>query len=243
MDKPPIVILSRERATIGTTWKLFPNAIVAVNKHEEKDYRDAGVENELWLHDEYKSATVRNYILDRVRLGNPVILMDDDIKSVGRFYVNAHGKCRSSKMYSEEFYKKLCDGFILAEGNDYHLFGVAPTTNPLNFKPNGATKTNVFINGPLMCIRVTDKRFDPEMPVKCDYDFTVQHIAAGLGVFRLDRYWQDNDFDKMTGGRSCYKKDSDKAVSFHYLMEKWPGYFRENPRRQYEVIIRRQKKK
>jgi hypothetical protein len=237
MGEPKIVILSRERQEIGTTWGLFPEAILTVHEDEKQAYLDAGIENEIWTHTENRSPAIRNHILERTGLGNRVVIMDDDIRGVGRFVMKS-GKPRSEKLSADEFKKLLFAGFDLAEKHGYHLFGVAPTTNPLNFVPKRSLKTSVFINGPMMCVVVTELRFDAEMPVKCDYDFTVQHIDAGKGVFRMDNLWQDNDFDKMGGGRACYKKEGDAEISFNTLMDRWPRYFRKNPKRPFEVILK-----
>lgn len=240
MGKHPIVvILTRERATIGVTWKLFPNAILVMNKGEAQTYRDAGHTGEFWLHDQFTSVGVRNYVLDRVPEGTELVMLDDDIKAIGRFLPNAKGpgKHASEKMTGNSFLEALMHGFHMARESRRHLFGVAPTTNALFFNPAMAVRTDAFVNGPMMCIRTTGLRFDPELRVKCDYDFTAQHIASGRGVFRLDYLWQQNDFDKMPGGRSCYKAEGDKSHSVAYLLNKWPQYFRMNPKRENEVIM------
>lgn len=243
MDKPTIVILSRERSEIGTTWRIFPNAIIALNAAEEDVYRGAGLDNEFWLHDQNTSVGVRNYVLDRAGPGAEIIMLDDDISKVGEFVALGPKKNKLVELEGAAFYERLCRGFDLARKNNYHLFGVAPTPNPLYFNPAKPVKTSVFVNGPMMCVRVTDLRFDPACVVKCDYDFTIQHIHSGRGSFRLEKLWQENDFDTLPGGRSCYKTDKDRALSFHYLTGKWPSYLRPNPNRRYEVIIKKPKRK
>lgn len=237
-EHPLVVILSRERQTIGTTWKIFPGATLIVHESEVEAYRAAGLENEIWTHTKDRSPAIRNEILNRVGAGNEVVIMDDDIKSVGRFDAVSMGKFRAAKMSGDDFLDELANGFAIARKNDYHLFGVAPTSNCLNYNPLKKIKTGVFINGPMMCIRVTEGiRFDEKIPLKCDYEFTARTMSAKAGVFRLDYLWQDNDFDKLPGGRSCYKRPEDAEVSFYTLMDRYPRYFRENPRRRWEVIL------
>jgi hypothetical protein len=233
-----VVIPTRSRAGIGTTWKLFPNAILAVRNDEEKIYREAGLLNEFWLHDENTSARTRNFILDRVGAGGEVVICDDDIRGAGEFFEKTPGRYASRKLDPVDFLRKLRMALDMAKIRRAHLIGVAPTTNPLIYNPRRLVHPNVFINGPLMGIRVTNLRFDTDLPVKCDYDFTVQHIASRRGVLRFDGLWQDNDFDTLPGGRSCYKKEGDKEASFRRLLQKWPGFFRPNTKRQWELILK-----
>lgn len=237
MADPTIVILTRERAAIGTTWNLFPQAILVLNRAEEEAYRAAGHAGPMWLHDETTSVGVRNHVLERVPEGTELVMLDDDIKALGRFTVRGPGKYAATKMDGAAFLAELFKGFEMARQSRRHLFGVAPTTNPLHFNPQKQVRTDVFVNGPMMCIRTTKHRFDPMLRVKCDYDFTAQHIASGAGVFRLDYLWQNNDFDTLPGGRSCYKDPRDKAESCDYLLAKWPEYFRPNPKREHELIM------
>lgn len=237
-NHPPVVILSRERATIGTTWRLFPEATLIVHESELATYRAAGHTGPIWTHTKDRSPAIRNVILDRIGAGNEVVIMDDDIKAVGHFETVAPGRYRAAKLPGAAFLDELATGFALARKHGYHLFGVAPTTNCMNYTPQRTLKTGVFINGPLMCIRVRpDLRFDEALPLKCDYEFTAQTMAAKAGVFRMDHLWQDNDFDSLPGGRACYKRPEDAEHSFHVLLDRYPRYFRPNPRRQWEVIL------
>lgn len=238
MASPLVVVPTRGRADIGTTWKILPGVILAVRQDEEQAYRSAGITNKFWLHSEDTSARTRNFILDRVGQGNEVFIADDDIRAVGEFYEKAPGRYGARKLDGDEFLRRIEIAMNLARLRRVHLIGVAPTTNPFNYNPKNLVHSNVFINGPLMGIRVTNLRFDTGLPVKCDYDFTVQHIASRRGVLRFDGLWQDNDFDTLSGGRCCYKKEGDKEISFRWLMGKWPGFFRANPKRPWELILK-----
>lgn len=239
MSRPAIVIQSRERSAIGTTWQWAPaNAIIALHRDEAPVYRAAGIENELWEHGLDFLVDIRNWILEKVGAGNEVVLLDDDITKVGRFAVGkAVGKYRLEQMDGQSWIDSLEEGFATARQYRYHLFGVSPTTNPLMFNPERAWNVNTFVNGPCMCVIVTDVRFDRELRVKNDYGFTAEHVRRGLGTFRLNYLWQMNDFDKLPGGRSVYKKPSDAAASAEYLLAKYPDMFRRHPRRAGQVIM------
>lgn len=240
LSKIPIVIPTRGRAKTGTTWNLFPEAILFMHKEEKATYRDAGIENKIITHKCKTSSTARNFILEYFDKGDRIIMMDDDVKKVGRFLVRRN-KTIAEPMTGTEFYKHLVNGFELAKKHGAGLFGVAPTTNTLNF--HNMTSVATFVNGPCMGIVVSKLRFDEECMNKSDYDFTLQHIKAGQLTFRLDYLWQKNDYNKMDGGTRFYRTKKKEEKTYYYLLGKWPGYLFPNPKRELEFILRIKKTK
>lgn len=233
--KIPIVIPTRGRAKIGTTWNIFPNAILFMHKGEVSTYRDAGVENEIITHRCDTSSTARNFILDYFGKGERIIMMDDDIKKVGRFKI-VNRKTVAESLTGTEFYKHLLNGFDLCSKSGAKFFGVAPTTNTLNFRV--PTSVATFVNGPCMGIEITKLRFDEKCMNKSDYDFTLQHLKSGLLTFRLDYLWQKNDYNKLDGGTRAYRTKKREEETYYYLLGKWPGYLVPNPKRPLEFILR-----
>jgi len=244
-NKPEIVIVSREREVIGNTWNIFPEARLSVNAREVENYKNEGIclDKKYILHDKLSCDEAKNATIDAYEDGSEIIMLDDDITKVGKFVPTGVNKNKPQKLTGEEFYKELCRGFNIARKNNYHMFGVAPTQNPLCFNNKNKIKTDVFINGPLTSLITTKLRLDLHIRLKSDYEFTAQHIHNKMGVFRLDYLWVDNDYDKLEGGRSCHKSPDDQKHSFNYIMNKWPQYFRENPKRPFEVILSNKRKK
>jgi hypothetical protein len=238
--KPIVVIMSRNRSTIGMTWKWAPkDTLIALHRSEEQTYRDAGIENEFWLHDETNSVAVRNFLLDKAGKGAHLITLDDDIKKIGRFIVNGtNGKVMTVSMNGADWLGIIKSNFDRAVKNKYHLFGVAPTRNPLAYNPKKPISTNVFIGGPCSCLVVTNVRYDTNCKVKCDYELAAQHVTKGLGVFRLNYFWYDADFGTLPGGRTDYRREEDAKESFNYLLNKYPDIFRPNYKRKYEIIMK-----
>lgn len=234
-NKIPIVIPTRGRAKIGTTWDLFPEAILFMHKNEKQTYRDAGIKNEIITHKCMSSSTARNFILDYFDVNDKIIMMDDDIKKVGRFLI-FNNKTKAESLTGTEFYRHLVNGFNIAEKHNAFLFGVAPTTNTLNFR--NQTSVATFVNGPCMGIVVSKLRFDEKCMNKGDYDFTLQHIKKGKLTFRLDYLWQKNDYNKLDGGTRFYRTKKKEAETYYYLLGKWAGYLLPNPKRELEFILR-----
>ena len=237
-NNPIVIIPTRGRAKTGITWKNAPeDTILAINNQEIKEYRAAGIKNEIWGHDCFCSVDVRNFILNKAGIGKSVLMLDDDISSVGRFIV-VNGKNKSVKMELKDWIKEVLSLFDVSLKNKAHFFGVAPTSNPLCFNGKKPFSKNVFINGACMGIISSGAMFDKFCKVKCDYEFTAQHIVSGLGVFRANYLWQINDFDKMPGGRQSYSAgEKDRESSYRYLLAKYPNLFRPNPKRKWEIIL------
>lgn len=234
---PKYVILSRGRAQIGTTWNIFQNAVVFINRDERSIY-EKHVHNPIICHEKIckTSSEARNSILDYYGNGTEIMMLDDDIRQLGRFTLEG-GKPKSVKLSPSDFLPHLENGFTLLRQNNQTLFGVAPNNNPLNFQAS-QVKRNVFINGPMMGMVVSNIRFDTHCVNKSDYDFTLQHIAAGLGVFRLDYLWQQNDYNKMEGGTRAYRTREGEQKTYEYLLRKWPLNLKPNPKRELEFILR-----
>lgn len=242
MNKTFIVVMSRGRSKTGFTFKHFKDLeheiILVVNRNEVNDYRQAGITNLVWEHDLNFIPSIRNFILEKVGIGNNVIVMDDDIRSFGKFIPSGKKNLKLQISFNN-FLTILKNGFINLPSS-VKFFGVSPTTNPLNYNPKKPISKNVFILGSVQCIRVTEGLiYDEALPLKADYAFTAENIKQGFTVARFNYLYADNDFDKLPGGRQCYSKgESDKMLSFEYLLRKYPDYFKPNPNRKYELIMR-----
>ncbi|ROL60063.1 hypothetical protein D9V86_09840, partial [Bacteroidetes/Chlorobi group bacterium ChocPot_Mid] len=167
-----------------------------------------------------------------------VITIDDDIKTFGKFI--PEGKKNKQFTISINYFLQILKNGFEKFPKCVKLFGVSPTTNPLFFNAKNLISNNVFINGAVQCIRVTEGiRYDEALPVKCDYGFSAEIIKSGYQIARFNYLFADNDFDKMAGGRKYYSKgDTDRMLSFEYLLRKYPEYFKPNPKRQFELIMK-----
>jgi hypothetical protein len=251
LDEIPILIPSRERHEIGMTWKLFNkkfNIQLFVNKEEKSSYlphQQNGLIKKIHTHELSFSPAIRNRMLDwsekEYGAGAWVFMMDDDINRVGKFLSDGKGKTKAPTLDPSIFMQEFYENVILADKKGYHFIGVSPTTNRIFYNPNRRFKTNVFINGPMMAIKLSKLRFDLNCITKCDYDFSCQHIDRKMGVLRIDYLWQNNDYHALPGGVSKYRTLEKEKRTFNYLLEKWPRMLRENPKkkegRPYEIIL------
>lgn len=82
-------------------------------------------------------------------------------------------------------------------------------------------------------------RFDEEMRLKEDYDFTCSHIAKYGSVMRCNRMTLNVKHYANSGGACTNrdKKGKEEKRNIAILHRKWPGCFRKSPKRRNEVIL------
>lgn len=97
-----------------------------------------------------------------------------------------------------------------------------------------------FILGDFLVVDKSPVRFDNEMTLKEDYDFTCAHITKHGAVMRFNRLTiaakhQTNDGGAVTQ-RDKKGKEEDKNIEI--LKRKWPKAFHKHPHRKHEVVMR-----
>lgn len=116
-----------------------------------------------------------------------------------------------------------------------HLAGVAPTANP--YFLNKEHHFTQFIVGDMIAVRPCDLRFDTQLKLKEDYDFTVQHLKKFGIVVRVNRIAPEFLHRTNKGGAVDYRTAEREQEAIAYLNIKWPGWFRPNPRRDNEILM------
>lgn len=115
------------------------------------------------------------------------------------------------------------------------LAGCAPTDNLYFAKPGVSTRK--FIVGDLIMVRPTHLRFDENLRLKEDYDFTLQHWETYGGAARCDFIAPSFTHKTNAGGAVDVRTAEVEKESIAYLKEKWGDLIRDNPRRPNEVLL------
>jgi hypothetical protein len=117
----------------------------------------------------------------------------------------------------------------------FKLAGVAPTPNPFYF--HTLRSTNLFIIGDFLMVKPTNLRFDENLKLKEDYEYTVQHIKEYGGVYRFNDVFVTFSHYTNAGGVVEYRNEQKEKEAIDYLMKKHPGAFRLNPKRKNEILM------
>lgn len=133
--------------------------------------------------------------------------------------------------------------FILAkmrgvEGKQPKLGGVYPLGSCSRTFAGDAFARRHFIIGDFFVADKSKVRFDRNMKLKEDYDFACAHIQAHGSVMRCQRMTLSVKHYTNGGGAVTYRKAAEERRNIAILKKKWPGRFRDNPKRKNEVIMR-----
>ena len=101
---------------------------------------------------------------------------------------------------------------------NFKLGGISPTTNPMSLRNLVCMKN--FILGDLFVCLPTHLRFDMNMTLKEDYDFTLQHVNEYGGVVRCDYIFAQFGH-KTAGGVKDIRNEEREQQNILYLKSKW----------------------
>lgn len=160
--------------------------------------------------------------------GHACVQLDDDLKRMRR---KVEGNTGTEVTLGEV----LAHQAEALDSTGLYYCGNSPTDN-IGFCAEGVS-TRKFVPTPCITVRPTHLRFDTNLRLKEDYDFTLQHWATYGGAARCD--FIAPSFGRYTneGGAVSYRTPELEQETIAYLMEKWPGMIRLNPRRENEILL------
>lgn len=174
----------------------------------------------------------RNQALD-MAFGNKRICvqLSDDLVRIKRGLT----KKTSQPITLDESIKIILDGM---QETGSLLGGVAPTANAFFTNFDIPVRNRHFIVGDFIVVKPTDLRFDTNMRLKEDYDYTLQHIDKYGSVARCDLVLAEFKHRTNPGGAVEYRTDDLEQETIEYLKQKWGDVIRDNPRRKNEILIK-----
>lgn len=171
------------------TLKYLPMCRVWVCETEAEAYREAnplaeivavpkGVQGNL--------CRIRNWILDREadRGMDAVCLIDDDMNHVAYWE-----RCRRVKIKGDEFMPWLERYTALAVEWGVKLWGINVNSDKQNYREYTPFSLVSYIGGPFSVHVDSPLRYDERLPLKEDYDLTLQHINTFRRVLRLNKFY------------------------------------------------------
>lgn len=136
------------------------------------------------------------------------------------------------------FDRVVRDLYYATEAFDCLLAGVAPTDSLLHYKGTDLHQSG-FILGDFMLIRPNPLRFDPELSLKEDYDYTAQHLAEYGRVCRRECWLLSFRHRNNAGGAVLRRTDELEQASISYLQSKWgANVMRRRPSKPNEISLR-----
>ena len=119
--------------------------------------------------------------------------------------------------------------------NSKYLFaGFPPTNNP--FFALKEYEYNKFIVGDFILIKPNQLKFDTNLRLKEDYDYTLQHIKQ-VGCIRYQKYLNSFRHYSNFGGAVSYRTNKLEKETILYLQQKWGECIKLNPKRENEILL------
>jgi hypothetical protein len=118
------------------------------------------------------------------------------------------------------------------------LGGAAPTSNPFYANVERPVHPSAFIVGDFIAVAPCDLRFDEDMTLKEDYDYTLQHLMKYGTVARRNDVLMTFLHRKNVGGAVEVRTPELEQANIAMLKAKWPQFIADNPRRPDEILLK-----
>ena len=161
---------------------------------------------------------VRNWILDNLYDdADCIVILDDDCKSVG-------GWSRQTKYkFNEQELLEFCESSsVLCKDLNYTFWGVNCVTDKGAYMEHTPLGFLQYIGGPFQAhLKESSIRYDEDLPLKEDYDITLQHIQNYGGCLRFNFAHYDVKQAEQEGGCATMRNLQKEKQQFFALQKKW----------------------
>lgn len=224
-----ICIPSYKRPEVKTL-RRYPHCRVFVAENEYEAYTEANNSADIVaVPDEVQGnlCRVRNYILDQefARGMDGVLILDDDIDAI------AHYRSVEAEHGLHGYEQELLDedslsafvghGMALCYEWGYKLWGVNCLFDCKAYRQFTPFNTTRYIGGPFQAHINNPIRYDERLPLKEDYDITLQHLHEYGGALRFNAYHYLAKQSEQAGGCAQYRNLKKEREQFELLQKKW----------------------
>jgi hypothetical protein len=202
------------------------NYIFCVKKGEKYLYEKNGCKN---VFETGNLIDSRNFALEHAfKLNKICVQLSDDIKKVVINKNFGEPKEVNIDLAIEDIVNK----FNNVKG--VNLLGIPPTDN--YFFANKIVSVNTFCIGDMLFVKPSEIRFDTQLTLKEDYDFTLQHKQKA-DVIRYQKYLFTFEHYTNKGGAVDIRNDKEEQKNIMILKSKWGNKIKLNSKRKNEILI------
>jgi hypothetical protein len=225
--KHNVYVISANRYTdLPFNAKQKEDYIFCVKNGQSDLYKQNGCKN---VYDTGNLMDSRNFALDHAFKQNRIcVQLSDDIKKV-KFNKNFY---QPKEIQLDDAIKDIVEKFDKIQG--VYLMGVPPTDN--YFFANKLVVENKFCIGDMLFVKPNELRFDKQLTLKEDYDYTLQHIQKAK-VLRYQKYLFTFKHYSNKGGAVDIRNDQEEQKNIMILKSKWGDKVRLNTKRKNEILI------
>ncbi len=169
---------------------------------------------------------IRNHILDTEfqNGADVVVIIDDDMRKIG-YHESEPGNrfgYTQNTLPAEDFLNFVERYSLLCEGFGFKMWGININFDARSYAQQTPFSTLSFIGGPFACfLRGNECRYDEELPLKEDYDMTLQNCNKYRGCLRVNKYHYVVKQAEQAGGCATYRNYAREEQQLHALRKKW----------------------
>jgi hypothetical protein len=216
MDNILFFAPSYKRPIGVTTQKYLPFVKYVVAESEAESYIEQG--HDIWAVPDSAQGNlcrIRNYILDNCG-SSRVVLVDDDMGHIGRW-----NKQKMLVLTSDEVLEMVENAFNLADDLDVKYWGLNLLPDKGAYREYTPFSTIAYIGGPFQAFNNLELRYDESLPLKEDYDLSLQVLNKYRKVLRLNMYFYSVKQHTNKGGCATYRTTQREIEQFNLLQKKW----------------------
>ena len=171
---------------------------------------------------------VRNYILDKEfeRGIEAVLIIDDDLKCLERYVKSKTSKFGyvREKIDADELIVLVEKYSIMAMDMGAYYWGVMCNPDAMSYRHCAPFSTCAYIGGPFQCfIKDGGLRYDEKLPLKEDYDMTLQQLNKHRVVLRVNYLHYICKQSENKGGCATYRNREKEEQQMQEFQKKWGG--------------------
>ena len=149
-------------------------------------------------------------------------IVDDDMMALGRFEYNDGFAYNKRHLQSDEILAMIDKYSVMAQDIGAKFWGVNCNDDPLSFRWFTPFSTTSYIGGPFQCfLRGNRCYYDENLPLKEDYDMTLQQLDKERVVLRVNAYFYNSKQSVQKGGCATYRNRLREQQQFEALQKKW----------------------
>lgn len=214
-----IVAPSYKRPEKSITQINYPSVKLVVRESEAEEYKKNG--NDIIVCPDSAQGNisrVRNWILDNLLDDvDCLIILDDDCKEISRWQDQTN-----TKLEEEELIKFCQQTSLVCKELGFKLWGLNTVTDKGAYREYTPFSFIQFIGCPFHAhIKGTELRYDEDLPLKEDYDFTLQNIKKYKGCLRVNYANYNVKQSEQEGGCANIRSLKKEKQQFFALQKKW----------------------
>jgi hypothetical protein len=207
---------SYKRADSVITQKYIPDCIYVVADFEADKYLANG--HKCWVVPDSAQgsvAKIRNYILDNADT-DKIVMLDDDLSHIGRWCEQV-----DLKLTADEFIEFCEMGFNLASDLNVKYWGMNILSDKGAYREYTPFSMTSCILGPFQAFNGLDLRYDETLPLKEDYDLSLQVLNKYRKTLRFNAYHYVVKQHTNKGGCADYRTIEREKEQLYLLQKKW----------------------